>query len=188
MAKGNPQHVLHPCGCSTCQQHPHSALGREHRRINRLVAAADERTRRLVAGFLARQHGRGGIALLARSPAWIATPSPEADASCNRPTRPAGRVRRPGGGPTRAWKKKSRILKALEELLADATAGDPISGMKWTHRSLRKLQKGLRRRGDQGVRPTIARLMRDSALLVADLPQDDRRALATRTGIGSSAT
>jgi hypothetical protein len=30
-------------------------------------------------------------------------------------------------------------LKLLEELLQDATAGDPISGLKWTHRSLRKI-------------------------------------------------
>ena len=66
MAKENPQQVLHSCECSTCQQHPQSALAREHRRINRLVAATDERARRLLVGFLARQHGRGGITLLAR--------------------------------------------------------------------------------------------------------------------------
>jgi hypothetical protein len=57
--------VLHECACSDCQRHPHSSLAREHRRINRLVAGADERTRRLLAGFLAQQHGRGGISLLA---------------------------------------------------------------------------------------------------------------------------
>jgi hypothetical protein len=52
-------------------------------------------------------------------------------------------------------------LKALEELLADATAGDPASGMKWTHRSLRALREGLRRQGVEVSPPTIARLMRD---------------------------
>ena len=66
MAKENPQQFLDSCECSTCQQHPQSALAREHRRINRLVAAIDERARRLLVGFLARQHGRGGITLLAR--------------------------------------------------------------------------------------------------------------------------
>jgi Rhodopirellula transposase DDE domain len=45
-------------------------------------------------------------------------------------------------------------------LLADATAGDPASGMKWTHRSLRTLAKGLKRRGIILARSTIARLMR----------------------------
>jgi len=36
-------------------------MAREHRTINRLLAAADERLRRLLAGFFAQQRGRGGI-------------------------------------------------------------------------------------------------------------------------------
>jgi hypothetical protein len=50
---------------------------------------------------------------------------------------------------------------ALEELLADATAGDPITGLKWTHRSLHSLSKALRRRGFKLGETAIARLMRD---------------------------
>jgi hypothetical protein len=46
-------------------------------------------------------------------------------------------------------------------LLADVTAGDPSSGMKWTHRSLRALRRGLKRRGFKASPPTIARLLRD---------------------------
>ena len=53
------------------------------------------------------------------------------------------------------------ILKALEELLADSTAGDPASGMRWTHRSLRVLRTGLARRGIQVARATIARRLGD---------------------------
>jgi hypothetical protein len=48
----------------------------------------------------------------------------------------------------------------LQELLQDATAGDPITGMKWTHRSLRKLCKALRRRGVAVSPATLARLLR----------------------------
>jgi hypothetical protein len=87
------------CGCRTCQQHPRSRTAEEHRAINRLVAAADERSRRLVVGFLARQHGRGGIALMARvtglSPHTIRRGWQE----LRQPVfAPAGRVRRPGAG------------------------------------------------------------------------------------------
>ena len=46
-------------------------------------------------------------------------------------------------------------------MLADGTAGDPSAGMKWTHRSLRTLRKGLLRRGFKASPPTIARLLRD---------------------------
>jgi hypothetical protein len=47
----------------------------------------------------------------------------------------------------------------LEELLQDTVAGDPISGLKWTHRSLRKLRKALRQRGLRLALSTIARLL-----------------------------
>jgi hypothetical protein len=47
----------------------------------------------------------------------------------------------------------------LEDLLKDTVAGDPVSGLKWTHRSLRKLQKALRRRGIRLALATIARLL-----------------------------
>jgi hypothetical protein len=48
----------------------------------------------------------------------------------------------------------------LEQLLQDATAGDPITGLKWTHRSLRKLFKALRRQGIKVSPHTVARLLR----------------------------
>jgi Rhodopirellula transposase DDE domain len=49
----------------------------------------------------------------------------------------------------------------LEELLQDTVAGDPVTGLKWTYRSLRKLQKALRRRGIRLALGTIARLLSD---------------------------
>jgi hypothetical protein len=48
----------------------------------------------------------------------------------------------------------------LEQLLQDATAGDPVTGLKWTHRSLRKLCKALRRQGLKASPHTVARLLR----------------------------
>jgi hypothetical protein len=57
---------IHRCGCYDCHREPEGAIALEHQAINRLVACTDERRRRLVVGLLARQYGRGGIALLAR--------------------------------------------------------------------------------------------------------------------------
>jgi Rhodopirellula transposase DDE domain len=51
-------------------------------------------------------------------------------------------------------------LTALEDLLRDATAGDPISGIHWTHRSLRTVRQGLRRLGIKLAPHPIGRLMR----------------------------
>ena len=54
------------------------------------------------------------------------------------------------------------MLRALDRLLHDATAGDPITGLLWTHRSMRKLAKALRRRGIKVFPNTIARLLHDA--------------------------
>jgi hypothetical protein len=50
------------------------------------------------------------------------------------------------------------VVKALEELVADATAGDPVSSIKGRHRSLSTLRKGLPRRGIHRSEKTLARL------------------------------
>jgi hypothetical protein len=106
MAKQQTMRVVHVCACRSCQQHPRGALACEHRRINRLLATADERMRRLLAGFLARQHGRGGVSLLARVTGLDRN-------TITRGLRELGqghphaspRVRHPGAGRPRAEKK-----------------------------------------------------------------------------------
>lgn len=90
----------HRCHCPECRREPDGAVAREHRAINRIVACTDERSRRLVAGFLARLYGHGGITLLARITGLdrntIARGRRELDQA---DALPPGRVRRPGGGP-----------------------------------------------------------------------------------------
>ena len=51
-------------------------------------------------------------------------------------------------------------MKALEELLEDASAGDPITGLKWTRKTLRALARALRRKGFKVGFVTIRRLLR----------------------------
>jgi len=49
----------------------------------------------------------------------------------------------------------------LNELLKDSTAGDPMGGLRWTHKTLRSLAAALRRRGVRIGRGTVARLLRE---------------------------
>ena len=66
MNKENYWAVLRKCSYLSCQQQPNGPTAEQHRSINRLVALADERSRRPLVGFLAEQHGRGGISLMSR--------------------------------------------------------------------------------------------------------------------------
>ena len=98
-AKENQERGFHRCACPACRRKPDGADAREHEAINRLVACADERMRRLLVGFLAQRRGHGGIALLSRitgldrnTVARGQRELYEVDPAS------AGRVRRPGAG------------------------------------------------------------------------------------------
>lgn len=45
--------------------------------------------------------------------------------------------------------------------MVEETAGDPISGLKWTHKSLRKIQTALDKEGSPLSPPTISRLLQE---------------------------
>jgi phosphoribosyl-dephospho-CoA transferase len=51
-------------------------------------------------------------------------------------------------------------LTTLEKLLQDATAGDPMTGLKWMRKTCRNLAKELKRKGFQVEHSTIPRLAR----------------------------
>ena len=53
------------------------------------------------------------------------------------------------------------MIKALDEAMVENTAGDPISGLKWTHKSLRKIQTVLDKEGYSISPPTISRLLQE---------------------------
>ena len=104
MCKAHEKDVpaIRRCSGPECRREPDGAVAREHRAINRIIACTDERSRRLVAGFLARLYGHGGITRLARITGLdrntIARGRRELDQA---DALPPGRVRRPGGGPKR---------------------------------------------------------------------------------------
>jgi hypothetical protein len=109
MSHTNGRPIPHRCRCLTCQQQPDSPTAEAHRAINGFLATADERSRRLLAGALALQHGRGGIALAecitGLSPHTIRRGRHELAQGT---TLPRGRVRRPGGGRKPVEKKVPR--------------------------------------------------------------------------------
>jgi hypothetical protein len=93
---------IHQCSCPDCCREPDGSIAREHQAINRLLTRTDERSRRLVAGLLARQHGRGGIALLEHITGMDRNTIARGRRELDQPdTLPKGRVRCAGAGPKR---------------------------------------------------------------------------------------
>jgi len=94
-----PRPIVHVCPCSVCRQHPRAAVAREHRTINQLLAAADERLRRLLAGFFARQRGPGGIVQMEQITGIDRNTIAKGRRELGKAKSPSlGRIRRPGAG------------------------------------------------------------------------------------------
>jgi len=90
---------IHRCCCRGCRSRKDTELVTYHRAINRVMVELDERSRRLFAGILARQHGHGGIWQVAEitglSRMTIRRGLRETERGR---AQTSGRVRLPGGG------------------------------------------------------------------------------------------
>ena len=51
-------------------------------------------------------------------------------------------------------------MKVLEGVVQDATAGDPISGLRWMHKTTRNVAEDLQRHGIHLSHVTVGRLLR----------------------------
>jgi hypothetical protein len=86
------------CQCDMCQQHPFSAVARQHRKINRVVASFDERQRRLFVGFLADQIGMGGVSEIAMVTGMSRNTVRRGKMELAQPLQKGSRIRVEGGG------------------------------------------------------------------------------------------
>jgi hypothetical protein len=120
----------------------------------------DERQRRLLMGAEARVLGHGGIRLVARAAgvreATVSLGVTELDSGAE----PLGRVRRPGGGRKRAAEVDPGLVPALLGLVEPQERGDPMSPLRWTAKSTRKLAAELTAQGHKVSADTVADLLR----------------------------
>jgi transposase len=72
-----------------------------------------------------------------------------------------GRVRRPGGGRKRLEHEDPELTKALEQIMEENTAGDPMSLLRWTNKSTRTLAEELCRQGHEVSHATVQRRLHD---------------------------
>src|SRR5206468_4496757 len=107
--------------------------------------------------------GRGGIAMvseitgIARSTIGCGLKDLDGEAA----EWPYGRVRRSGGGRKAAVVKQPGLRKALLELVASATRGDPQADLLWVSRSQRHLAAALAERGYRASANLVGRLLKD---------------------------
>ena len=118
----------------------------------------DERQRRLAMGADARSLGHGGIRVVARaagaSEARVSLGVRELESG------PLGRVRRPGGGRKRAADTDPGLVPGLLALVEPDMRGDPMSPLRWTTKSTRRLAEELTGQGHRVSADTVGELLR----------------------------
>ena len=65
------------------------------------------------------------------------------------------RIRRRGGGRKPLEEHDPGLMKALEKIMAESTAGDPMSPLRWTHKSTRTIADELTRQGHTVSHATV---------------------------------
>jgi transposase len=132
-------------------------------RFAALSPLLDERGRRRFAAAEALAAGRGGIAAVSRATGIARSTigyglremrGQVADAAL-------GCVRREGAGRPSATAKQPTLLVDLESLVDPETRGDPMSPLRWTTKSLRKLAAALGEMGHKVGKTVVSNLLHD---------------------------
>jgi hypothetical protein len=127
-------------------------------RFSQLSAHLDERGRRLLAASEAHTAGYGGIVAVSRATGLAAS-------TIGRGLKdlvdrlPPGRVRKPGGGGKTAVERDPGLLPDLLSLVEPGARGDPMSPLRWTCKSLRRLAAELTARGHPVSRTVVGELL-----------------------------
>jgi hypothetical protein len=74
---------------------------------------------------------------------------------------PRERVRQPGGGRKRLEQSDPGLLTALEQIMEENTAGDPMSWLRWTNKSTVRIAEELTRLGHSVSDETVRRRLAD---------------------------
>lgn len=124
-------------------------------------AHLDERGRRSFAAGEARSAGYGGIVAVSRAtgiaPSTIGRGLNELAHGSDVATE---RVRRPGGGRKPLIEINATLLDDLLALVSPGERGDPMSPLRWTLKSLRRLATELRAKGHQISHTVVGELLK----------------------------
>jgi len=127
------------------------------RKYHALTPALDERTRRLWAAAESQAIGYGGDALVASATGLARDVIRAGRKELEAGLVSGARRRHPGGGRKSLAITQEGWIEALEEIVAPATRGDPMSPLRWTCKSTRNIADELRGRGFDVSHTSVAK-------------------------------
>ena len=133
------------------------------RKFNRMKAELDERACRVWAATEALELGHGGIQAVAEA---TGLGERTVRRGCEQLREGQGavesgvrRIRKAGGGRKAVTERDPDVLGRLEALVEPSTRGDPMSPLRWTCKSTRKLAQALTDQGHGISHTKVAQLL-----------------------------
>lgn len=128
-----------------------------------LKTELDERGRRLWAAAEAESLGHGGVRAVSKA-TGIAESTIRIGRRQIKPSIEKGvpeirRIRKEGGGRKPLAEKDSDLLKVLDSLVEPTSRGDPMSPLRWTCKSTRRLAKDLSQKGHPVSHTKVGQLL-----------------------------
>ena len=118
------------------------------RKFTLLRGTLNERQRRLWAAAEAIPLGHGGIVLVSRATGISCPTIRNGIKELNTPAcLPPDRCRRPGGGRKKGSDQQPTLKASLDALVEPTAKGDPMSPLRWTTKSTRRLANELQHQG-----------------------------------------
>ena len=135
------------------------------RKFTHLASELTERGRRRWAASEALALGHGGIKVVAQATGLGERTIRRGCQELRHEQTPASlagrRIRHPGGGRKLLQSHDPALASALEALVDPTTRGEPMSPLRWTCKSTRKLATALKGQGHQVSHTTVAQLLAD---------------------------
>ena len=123
----------------------------------------DERARRVWAATEARRLGPGGVATVARATGLAESTirlGKQAVTSLPHASDAPRRMRRHGAGRKPRIAEDQQLLQAVDALVEPTARGDPMSPLRWTCQSTRRLAKALGQQGHHVRHTTVGQLLK----------------------------
>ena len=158
-----------------------------YQKYRKLMPLLDERSRRLVAAADCAALERGGISAVAEATGLSRPTLYKGMKELESGSAADGRSRRPGGGRKKVSEKFPGLEAALEALVEPTSRGDPMSPLRWTTKSVRKLASELKALGHTLIYQVVDEIL-GSATASKPTPRHLRRADSTRTAMRNLST
>jgi hypothetical protein len=150
-----------PCECGYCSTD--AALREKHDRWRAVFANLNEHQARLFAASQALDLGSDGPAIIARVTGLSSRTIERGMHELRHGVFPLGpeRSRRFGGGRPKCEEANPELIAALDAIMDENTAGDPMSLLRWTSKSTRTIATNLKEQGHHVSHTTILRLLHE---------------------------